>query len=101
VIDAVSRRPGPRGVGGLPAVGDGGASGRQGHAHDVAAEPMRCITVVPEQPYAEAYGQRRALTPGTLLEADVVQDTRAIWEWMFEPLLAARQKTNVLSGDRE
>jgi membrane fusion protein len=64
-----------------------------------AAEPVRRITVALEQPYVEAYGQRRALTPGTLLEADVVQDTRAIWEWLFEPLLAARQQMKVLSGD--
>jgi len=30
------------------------------------------------------------------LEADVVQEKRAVWEWIFEPLLAARQKVKVL-----
>lgn len=27
------------------------------------------------------------------LEADVVQDVRQIWQWVFEPLLAIRAKT--------
>lgn len=63
-----------------------------------SAEPVRRITVALAQPYVQAYGQRRALTAGTLLEADVVQDTRAVWEWLFEPLLAARQQVKVLSG---
>jgi membrane fusion protein len=30
------------------------------------------------------------LKPGMTLEADVVQDKRAVWEWIFEPLLALR-----------
>ena len=32
------------------------------------------------------------------LEADVIQDRRAIWEWVLEPLLAARQRWQIPSG---
>ena len=43
-----------------------------------------------------AYGQEVALKPGLTLEADVLQESRKVWEWVFEPLLAARQKVRVL-----
>ena len=43
-----------------------------------------------------AYGQEIALKPGLTLEADVLQESRKVWEWIFEPLLAARQKVRVL-----
>jgi hypothetical protein len=48
-------------------------------------------------PFIEAYGERFVLTAGASLEADVVQDQRAIWEWLFEPLLAAKQQLKSLS----
>ncbi|MFZ6746796.1 HlyD family secretion protein [Undibacterium sp. JH2W] len=35
-----------------------------------------------------AYGQPQALKPGMTLEADVLQDSRKIWEWVLEPVLA-------------
>jgi membrane fusion protein len=40
-----------------------------------------------------AFGQAHRLRPGMTLEADIVQDVRSIWEWVFEPLWAihARQ----------
>jgi len=43
-----------------------------------------------------AYGENLALKPGMTLEADVVQKKLMVWEWIFEPLLAARQKVKVL-----
>ncbi len=60
-------------------------------------EPLRRITVRLEYPFIEAYGERFVLTAGASLEADVVQDQRAIWEWLFEPLLAAKQQLKSLS----
>jgi len=33
-----------------------------------------------------------------LLEADIVQESRAVWEWVFEPLLAARQRMKTLGA---
>jgi membrane fusion protein len=38
--------------------------------------------------HIEAYGKSQALKPGMALEADVVQDKRAVWEWILEPLLS-------------
>lgn len=35
-----------------------------------------------------AWGERHRLKPGLLAEADILQDTRRLWEWMFEPLLS-------------
>jgi membrane fusion protein len=32
------------------------------------------------------------LKPGMTLEADVVQDSRKIWEWVLEPVLAVLQR---------
>lgn len=43
-----------------------------------------------------AYGESLPLKPGMTLETDVVQEKRAVWEWVFEALLAARQKVKVL-----
>jgi membrane fusion protein len=60
-------------------------------------EPLRRVTVRLDQQFIEAYGERFVLTAGASLEADVVQEKRVIWEWMFEPLLAARQQLNILS----
>ena len=60
-------------------------------------EPLRRITVRLDQQFIEAYGERIALTAGASLEADVVQERRSVWEWLFEPLLAARQHWKVLS----
>lgn len=35
-----------------------------------------------------AYGQEISLKPGMTLEADVLQERRKLWEWIFEPLLS-------------
>jgi hypothetical protein len=45
-----------------------------------------------------AYGKQQMLKPGMALEADVVQDRRAVWEWVFEPLLATGSRLKVLGG---
>jgi membrane fusion protein len=46
-----------------------------------------------------AYGEDVALKPGLTLEADVLQERRKVWEWVLEPVLAARQQVRVLSAD--
>lgn len=40
----------------------------------------------------EAYGRRWDLTPGMRLSADLVLDNRTLWEWMFDPIIAARRR---------
>ena len=47
----------------------------------------------------KAYGETLALKPGLTLEADVLQERRKVWEWVLEPVLAARQQMKVLNAD--
>lgn len=56
------------------------------------AEPMVRITVALASETIQAYGQPQPLTPGMQLEADVLQDTRRLIEWVFEPLFSLRGK---------
>ena len=57
-----------------------------------ANEPLYRIKVALVNQRVEAYGQVQALKPGMTLEADVVQERRAVWEWLLEPVLALRQR---------
>jgi membrane fusion protein len=38
----------------------------------------------------DAYGKAQQLAAGMQLEADIVQDTRTILEWMFESVLSLK-----------
>ncbi|MFX1678191.1 HlyD family efflux transporter periplasmic adaptor subunit [Mitsuaria sp. CC2] len=53
-------------------------------------EPFYRIEVAIGSQEISAYGDRLRLKPGMSLEADVMQESRAVWEWLFEPLLSAR-----------
>jgi membrane fusion protein len=59
-------------------------------------EPLYRIQVKLNEQHITAYGESLPLKTGMTLDADVVQDKRAVWEWIFEPVLAARQKVKVL-----
>ena len=39
-----------------------------------------------------AYGKTQPLQAGMLLEADVLQDTRRLYEWVLEPLYSLTGK---------
>jgi len=54
-----------------------------------ATEPLYRITVTLSRQSVDAYGETVTLKPGMTLQADVLQDRRAIWEWLLEPVLAA------------
>jgi membrane fusion protein len=58
-------------------------------------EPLYRVQVQLESQQVFAYGEPYSLRPGMSLEADVVQDMRGIWEWLFEPLLAIQVKSKV------
>jgi membrane fusion protein len=64
-----------------------------------ANEPLYRIKVALVSEGVEAFGQMQALKPGMTLEADVVQERRAVWEWLLEPVIAARQRVKVLSAN--
>ncbi len=57
-----------------------------------AGEGLYRITVALTQPSVNAYGKAQPLTAGMQLEADILQDTRSLIEWVFEPLVSVRGK---------
>lgn len=58
-------------------------------------EALYRIAVELDAQTIQAYGQTLPLKPGFVLEADVIQDRLKIWELIFEPLLAIREKMKV------
>jgi membrane fusion protein len=61
-----------------------------------AVEPMYRVTVELEAQTVTAYGELRALRPGMGVEADVLLETRRLYEWVFEPLYSgARSEARV------
>lgn len=56
------------------------------------SEPLYRIKVKLNDQSITAYGESISLKAGMSLEADIVQETRAIWEWLFEPILAAHER---------
>ncbi|MDE2431216.1 MAG: HlyD family efflux transporter periplasmic adaptor subunit, partial [Burkholderiales bacterium] len=56
-----------------------------------SSEALYRIRVKLSEQSIEAYGQKQAIKPGMTLEADVLQDSRKIWEWVLEPVLAMAQ----------
>jgi membrane fusion protein len=52
-------------------------------------EPLYRVTVTLDSQGIQTYGQAQPLKPGMALEADVLQDRRAVWEWVLEPVMAA------------
>ena len=58
-----------------------------GAGSSAGSEEMRYqIHVKLDSQYVMAYGQPRALQAGMLLEADIIQETRRLYEWVLEPL---------------
>ena len=63
-----------------------------------SSEPLYRIKVKLDAQTLSAYGKQQLLKPGMALEADVIQDRRAVWEWVFEPILASGTRLKVLGG---
>ena len=55
-------------------------------------EPLYRITVQLRRQSVNAYGQEQDLSPGMLLEADVLLERRRLIEWIFEPLLSLARR---------
>lgn len=58
----------------------------------MSSELFYRVTVALDSPSIEAYGQAQLLQAGMLLEADVVQDKRRLYEWALEPLYSVTGK---------
>jgi membrane fusion protein len=57
-----------------------------------AGEPVYGITVELASQSVMAYGQAQPLQAGQRLEADILQETRKLYEWMLEPLYSITGK---------
>jgi membrane fusion protein len=57
-----------------------------------AAEPVYRITVKLASQSIAAYDQQMALQPGMLLEADVMLESRRLFEWVLDPLYTVTRK---------
>ncbi len=56
------------------------------------AEPMFAIEVKLKSNTIDANGQARPLQSGMLLEADILQERRRLYEWMLEPLFSVTRR---------
>ncbi|MGQ0698198.1 MAG: HlyD family secretion protein [Panacagrimonas sp.] len=55
-------------------------------------EPLYRVTVELDSQTVNAYGKAEPLQAGMLLEADILQDTRRLYEWVLEPLYSVTGK---------
>jgi membrane fusion protein len=61
-------------------------------ADAIGAEPVYQVVVALESENVIAYGEPRALRAGMAVEADVLLETRRLYEWALEPLYSLRGK---------
>jgi len=54
------------------------------------SEPLYRIVVEPRKQVIEIYGGQTPLQAGMMVDAYVLQESRAIYEWMLEPLLSVK-----------
>jgi membrane fusion protein len=63
------------------------------HITDAASgEPLYLVTVALEAQTVSAYGKAEPLQAGMLLDADVLQEKRHLYEWVLEPLYSVTGK---------
>lgn len=65
-----------------------------------SAEPLFRIRVALQAQHLPGGGHLPPLKPGMWVEADIVQERRAVWEWMLEPVLGTRARwaTGTVTG---
>lgn len=56
------------------------------------SEPLYLINVALDRQHIDAYGIAQPLQAGMLLEADVLQESRKLYEWVLEPLFSLSGK---------
>jgi membrane fusion protein len=57
-------------------------------------EPVYRVDVRLDHQQVQMGKQQLALRPGMAISADILQEKRRIWEWVFEPLLSLRQRVS-------
>lgn len=53
-------------------------------------EPVYRVDVRLDSQYIATGGQKLSLRPGMSVNADILQEKRKVWEWVFEPILALK-----------
>jgi len=66
-------------------------SGARGES-PLAGEPVYEVIVALQSQTVTAYGEQRELRAGMAVEADVLLETRRLYEWVLEPLYSLRGK---------
>lgn len=56
-------------------------------------EALYRIVVRIDDAAVNGYGQRWTLAPGMRLAADMILDERNLWEWLLDPLIAAKRRS--------
>lgn len=54
--------------------------------------PVYLVTAALAQPWVMAFGERQPLLPGMTLTARIVTEEQSLFEWLFEPLLAVKNR---------
>jgi membrane fusion protein len=57
-------------------------------------EPVYRVDVRLDSQQVQMGKQQLALRPGMAVNADILQEKRKVWEWVFEPLLSLRQRVS-------
>lgn len=55
-------------------------------------EPVYLVTATMERPWMAAFGRRHPLSPGMTLTARIVTDRQSLLQWLFQPILAVRNR---------
>jgi membrane fusion protein len=55
-------------------------------------EPVYRVDVMLDSQVVAASGQKLPLRSGMLVNADILQEKRKVWEWVFEPVLSLKQR---------
>ncbi|MFS2015412.1 HlyD family secretion protein [Massilia sp. CT11-108] len=63
-------------------------------------EGLYRIRVKPAEQFINIYGKPQPLTAGMTLEADLMLDTRRIWEWAFAPALGFVARSTQISNEK-
>jgi membrane fusion protein len=53
-------------------------------------EPVYRVDVKLDAQYVQSGDQKLALRPGMSVNADILQEKRKVWEWVFEPILSLK-----------
>lgn len=58
----------------------------------VVREPVYRVDVMLDSQFVMAGGQKQPLRSGMMVNADILQEKRRVWEWVFEPVLMLRER---------